>query len=189
MPMLRAGKVILRTGSPTNVRPTLPSSTKDYLPQRARSVLPFGRGPMFAARYNKAVLLSSIGTSLWAAAILYSVKTFGLLTVLRVWGLPHIWFNHWLIIVTFLNHMDPALPHWDVSFRCPPLLLTVLLTIRDHEALGLYLRSRRALHFRSRSDGRSGSDRQTHELGLLYRHARTGRDSSRAPHLSSNTPL
>lgn len=29
--------------------------------------------------------------------------------------MPYLWVNHWLILITFLQHTDPALPHYQAS--------------------------------------------------------------------------
>ncbi|KAF7346215.1 Oleoyl phosphatidylcholine desaturase [Mycena sanguinolenta] len=30
----------------------------------------------------------------------------------RVYGVPYLWVNHWLVLITFLQHTDPLLPHY-----------------------------------------------------------------------------
>ena len=28
-----------------------------------------------------------------------------------IYGMPYLWVNHWLVLVTFLQHTHPHLPH------------------------------------------------------------------------------
>ncbi|KAJ8583124.1 hypothetical protein M405DRAFT_867284 [Rhizopogon salebrosus TDB-379] len=39
-----------------------------------------------------------------------SIYTFGFSTVFRVYLVPYLWVNHWLVLITFLQHTDPLLP-------------------------------------------------------------------------------
>jgi len=61
------------------------------------------------------VIISDVGVLLWAAALAWSVKTWGFLTVFIVYFHPFLWVNHWLVFITFLQHTDPLLPHYQAS--------------------------------------------------------------------------
>ena len=49
---------------------------------------------------------------LWAAGLTYWSYTRGVGEMLRVYFVPYLWTNHWLVLITFLQHTDPLLPHY-----------------------------------------------------------------------------
>ena len=46
------------------------------------------------------------------AVLVYASRTFGFANVMRYYGVPYLWTNHWLVMITFLQHTDPMLPHY-----------------------------------------------------------------------------
>lgn len=67
---------------------------------------------IFAPHQRDQILLSDVGVLLWIAALVYSSMTFGFGTMMRVYGVPYLWVNSWLVLITFLQHTDPMLPHY-----------------------------------------------------------------------------
>ncbi|KAL4080868.1 fatty acid desaturase-domain-containing protein [Scleroderma citrinum] len=67
---------------------------------------------MFAPHQYDAVILSDIGILLWLGAVGTSIYVYGLPTVFRLYIVPYLWVNHWLVLITFLQHTDPLLPHY-----------------------------------------------------------------------------
>ena len=68
--------------------------------------------PLFSKQdYNK-ILLSDLGLILMFGVLTLASKTSGLTTVLCYYFLPYFWVNHWLVLITYLQHTDPALPHY-----------------------------------------------------------------------------
>ncbi|EIW59149.1 oleoyl phosphatidylcholine desaturase [Trametes versicolor FP-101664 SS1] len=61
------------------------------------------------------IIISNVGIMLWAAAIIISAAQFGVLEVFRVYFMPFLWTNHWIILITFLQHTDPLLPHYHAA--------------------------------------------------------------------------
>ncbi|KAJ3006036.1 hypothetical protein NUW54_g4085 [Trametes sanguinea] len=61
------------------------------------------------------VVISNIGILMWMGAILASISHWGFFNVLKTYLVPYLWVNHWLILVTFLQHTDPMLPHYRAS--------------------------------------------------------------------------
>jgi omega-6 fatty acid desaturase (delta-12 desaturase) len=57
--------------------------------------------------------LSDLGLFI-TASILFTVgKTYGW-TNLFVWYIiPYLWVHHWLVAITYLQHTDPSLPHYE----------------------------------------------------------------------------
>jgi len=68
--------------------------------------------PMFSPSQWGQIIISDIGVLLWLAALYYSVNRFGIFEVFRTYFLPYLWVNHWLVLITFLQHTDPLLPHY-----------------------------------------------------------------------------
>lgn len=68
--------------------------------------------PLFSAHeYNK-ILLSDLGLIITFSVLTLASKTWGFSTVLCYYVLPYFWVNHWLVLITYLQHTDPALPHY-----------------------------------------------------------------------------
>jgi omega-6 fatty acid desaturase / acyl-lipid omega-6 desaturase (Delta-12 desaturase) len=68
--------------------------------------------PLFSQHeYNK-ILLSDLGIILTFTALVFASKTWGFSTVLCYYIMPYLWINHWLVLITYLQHTDPALPHY-----------------------------------------------------------------------------
>ncbi|KAH7884987.1 fatty acid desaturase-domain-containing protein [Phlebopus sp. FC_14] len=88
---------------------------------------------MFAPHQYGAIILSDLGILLWLAGIIGSSYAFGFATVFRVYLVPYLWVNHWLVLITFLQHTDPLLPHYRASeFTFPRGALATL----DRNLLG-----------------------------------------------------
>ncbi|KAJ6619455.1 delta-12 fatty acid desaturase protein [Mycena sp. CBHHK59/15] len=67
---------------------------------------------MFSSHHRNQVLVSDVGIFLWLAALATAVYHYGFATVFRLYGVPYLWVNHWLVLITFLQHTDPLLPHY-----------------------------------------------------------------------------
>ena len=88
---------------------------------------------MFAPHHYHQVTFSTVGVLLWLASICVGVHKWGFLVVLRTYLVPYLWVNHWLVLITFLQHTDPLLPH----YRAPEFNFTrgALATL-DRNLLG-----------------------------------------------------
>ncbi|KAG2153024.1 fatty acid desaturase-domain-containing protein [Suillus bovinus] len=88
---------------------------------------------MFAPHQRESIILSDIGIVLWLAGVGGSIYTYGFWTVFRLYLVPYLWVNHWLVLITFLQHTDPILPHYRASeFTFPRGALSTL----DRNLLG-----------------------------------------------------
>lgn len=68
--------------------------------------------PLFSKHeYNK-ILLSDLGLIIMFSALTLAAKQWGFSTVLCYYIVPYCWVNHWLVLITYLQHTDPALPHY-----------------------------------------------------------------------------
>jgi omega-6 fatty acid desaturase (delta-12 desaturase) len=67
---------------------------------------------MFAPHQYNQIVLSDIGIFLWLATIISWTYYRGFAEVFRLYLVPYLWVNHWLVLITFLQHTDPILPHY-----------------------------------------------------------------------------
>ena len=68
--------------------------------------------PLFSPHeYNK-ILLSDLGVLATFSLLYLAAKQWGFTTVLAFYVVPYFWVNHWLVLITYLQHTDPALPHY-----------------------------------------------------------------------------
>ena len=85
---------------------------------------------MFAPHQYGSIIISDIGALLWLAGVAGSIYKFGFWDVFRLYLVPYLWcvpslficgpyliinyvrVNHWLVLITFLQHTDPILPHY-----------------------------------------------------------------------------
>ncbi|CAI8504910.1 unnamed protein product [Pichia kudriavzevii] len=71
------------------------------------------KSPIFEKRDYWFVVLSDIGM-LTQFYVLYEwYQHFGAFNVLVHWFIPYIFTNHWLVFITFLQHSDVSLPHYE----------------------------------------------------------------------------
>jgi len=67
---------------------------------------------IFSARHWGQVLWSDFGLALVIGAAVYAAKQTSFSTVMAYYGIPYLAVNHWLVLITFLQHTDPILPHY-----------------------------------------------------------------------------
>ncbi|KAH8551139.1 delta-12 fatty acid desaturase [Umbelopsis sp. PMI_123] len=58
------------------------------------------------------VIVSDIGVLSTLAAIAFASHTLGPITILKYYFIPYLFVNFWLVLITYLQHTDPALPHY-----------------------------------------------------------------------------
>ncbi|GAM83683.1 hypothetical protein ANO11243_016720 [Dothideomycetidae sp. 11243] len=71
--------------------------------------------PLYEKKDEHLILLSDLGIALTGAALYYIGSTYGWGNLLVWYVLPYLWVNHWLVAITFLQHTDPSLPHYDAN--------------------------------------------------------------------------
>lgn len=73
------------------------------------------------------ILVSDLGIVLWLCALYTWVQNYGWNHMLSYYFVPYLWVNHWLVMITFLQHTDPTLPHYRASaFTFPRGALTTM---------------------------------------------------------------
>ncbi|KAL9615047.1 MAG: hypothetical protein Q9167_000470 [Letrouitia subvulpina] len=69
--------------------------------------------PLYESKDSNLVLLSDLGLAITASALVLIGKNFGWTSLLVWYILPYLWVNHWLVAITYLQHTDPSLPHYE----------------------------------------------------------------------------
>jgi omega-6 fatty acid desaturase (delta-12 desaturase) len=69
--------------------------------------------PMFRKQERMDILVSDVGFGAMVAALAFAVSQVGAWNVFLWYGLPYLATNAWLVTVTFLQHVDPRLPHYE----------------------------------------------------------------------------
>ncbi|KAI3607453.1 delta-12 fatty acid desaturase [Moniliophthora roreri] len=67
---------------------------------------------LFTKEQRNAVILSNIGIASMVWAVTYTSSVYGALEVIKFYGIPWLAVTHWFIMITYLHHTDPTLPHY-----------------------------------------------------------------------------
>ncbi|KAF9542442.1 Fatty acid oxidation complex subunit alpha [Mortierella hygrophila] len=68
--------------------------------------------PIFEARNFTDVIFSDLGVLVTLGALVYASLQTSLLAVTKYYIVPYLFVNFWLVLITFLQHTDPKLPHY-----------------------------------------------------------------------------
>ncbi|GAB7351305.1 hypothetical protein MBLNU459_g1720t1 [Dothideomycetes sp. NU459] len=69
--------------------------------------------PLYEKKDEKLILLSDLGLLITGTVLYFLGQKFGWANLLVWYFVPYLWVNHWLVAITFLQHTDPTLPHYD----------------------------------------------------------------------------
>jgi fatty acid desaturase len=67
---------------------------------------------IFNPSQRNAVLLSNLGIFAMAWLVTYTSSLFGTTAVVKYYSIPWLAVMHWFILITYLHHTDPSLPHF-----------------------------------------------------------------------------
>lgn len=67
---------------------------------------------LFSKEQHNAVILSNIGIAAMVCAVNWASTRFGILNVIKFYGIPWLGVTHWFIMITYLHHTAPDLPHY-----------------------------------------------------------------------------
>lgn len=70
------------------------------------------KAKMFSARDYWDVVVSDIGLIVAFGALVFCIRKFTFLEVLKYYLIPYLIVNSWLVLITYLQHSDPAIPHY-----------------------------------------------------------------------------
>ncbi|ORY81299.1 delta-12-fatty acid desaturase [Leucosporidium creatinivorum] len=109
-PMYRLGKVVLQQllGWPayllTNVtsQPSYPPGTNHFNPDSA----------LFEPRHRTLIHISNAGLLTMVGLLTLLGRYVGFAGVVKFYFVPYLIMNHWFVLITYLQHTDPMLPHY-----------------------------------------------------------------------------
>ncbi|KAF8220193.1 hypothetical protein L208DRAFT_1382738 [Tricholoma matsutake] len=67
---------------------------------------------LFTKAQRGAVIMSNIGIAAMVWGVAHSSAIWGAGEVFKYYGLPWLCVSHWFIMITYLHHTDPTLPHY-----------------------------------------------------------------------------
>lgn len=70
------------------------------------------KAPMFSRREYWDIVVSDIGIFVAFGVLITCAYKFGITNVLKYYFLPYMIVNMWLVLITYLQHSDPAIPHY-----------------------------------------------------------------------------
>ena len=71
--------------------------------------------PIFEKRDYWFILLSDLGILIQFTVLYTWYQNFGLFNFMVNYFLPYLLVNHWLVFITYLQHSDPQMPHYEAS--------------------------------------------------------------------------
>ncbi|KAI5301969.1 hypothetical protein KEM56_001174 [Ascosphaera pollenicola] len=70
------------------------------------------KSPLYEQRDVKWIWMSNLGMMIMGTILYFGVQKFGWSNMLVWYFVPYLWVNHWLVAITYLQHTDPSLPHY-----------------------------------------------------------------------------
>jgi omega-6 fatty acid desaturase (delta-12 desaturase) len=68
--------------------------------------------PIFKANHRNYIVNSDIGLIIAFALLGIAIYKFGFAIVMLYYGVPYLWTNFWLVLITYLHHTHRNLPHY-----------------------------------------------------------------------------
>ncbi|MCJ1477364.1 Oleate hydroxylase fah12 [Lambiella insularis] len=69
--------------------------------------------PLYEAKDAQLIYLSDLGLAITASVLFAIGSKYGMANLTVWYILPYLWVNHWLVAITYLQHTDPSLPHYE----------------------------------------------------------------------------
>ncbi|KAI5294745.1 hypothetical protein KEM52_003303 [Ascosphaera acerosa] len=70
------------------------------------------RSPLYEEKDVKWIWMSDLGMLITGTFLYFGVQHHGWSNMLVWYFIPYLWVNHWLVAITYLQHTDPSLPHY-----------------------------------------------------------------------------
>ncbi|KAJ7035913.1 fatty acid desaturase-domain-containing protein [Mycena alexandri] len=67
---------------------------------------------LFTKAQRRAVIISNLGLLAMVVAVRKAVSVYGAIEVIKYYGVPWLAVTHWFIMITYLHHTDPVVPHF-----------------------------------------------------------------------------
>ncbi|KAI0826081.1 delta-12 fatty acid desaturase [Irpex lacteus] len=68
--------------------------------------------PLFKNEKRHRIVISNIGLAVMSCVLMAYGYHVGLRNFIKVYFIPYLLANHWIIMLTFLHHTDPTIPHY-----------------------------------------------------------------------------
>jgi len=78
--------------------------------QRANHFEP--ASPLFKSDQNLEIIMSDIGLILAVGVFASYIYMFSFASFVKFYGVPYLWVNFWLVLITYLQHTDKRVPHY-----------------------------------------------------------------------------
>jgi omega-6 fatty acid desaturase (delta-12 desaturase) len=76
--------------------------------------------PMFKPKDRRDILVSDAALLVALSLIALASANYGFSTVVCYWGIPYLWTNMWLVLITYLHHTHKTLPKYRKFSHFPP---------------------------------------------------------------------
>jgi len=68
--------------------------------------------PMFKPSQKMEVIMSDVGLILMMGVLSWFIFNYSFLSFVKFYGVPYLWVNFWLVLITYLQHTDIRIPHY-----------------------------------------------------------------------------
>ncbi|KAF5361402.1 hypothetical protein D9758_006253 [Tetrapyrgos nigripes] len=68
--------------------------------------------PLFKPQERNGIVTSDIALSIMCSIVYFWTKRFGLGSFIRLYMIPFMFVNHWIVMLTYLQHTDPTVPYY-----------------------------------------------------------------------------
>lgn len=68
--------------------------------------------PLFKPHERNSIIYSNLGLSVMALIMTYYTRQAGFSKFVTLYFVPYLLANHWIIMLTYLHHSDPTIPHY-----------------------------------------------------------------------------
>jgi len=68
--------------------------------------------PFFKPENRFDILFSDFGLILTFSLLCWLSYTFSVVAIIKFYGIPYLWVNFWLVLITYLQHTDKRVPHY-----------------------------------------------------------------------------
>ncbi|KAF4576275.1 hypothetical protein EYR36_001127 [Pleurotus pulmonarius] len=82
--------------------PSYPKGTNHFLPS----------SPLFKPHERNDIIASNIGLATMSTVLWIYTGNVGLATFIKIYFIPYLLANHWIVMLTYLHHSDPTIPHF-----------------------------------------------------------------------------
>ncbi|KAI0795567.1 delta-12 fatty acid desaturase [Abortiporus biennis] len=82
--------------------PMYPPGTNHFLPS----------SPLFKPHQRNEIIASNLGLTAMSLLLFVFAKQYGMTSFLKLYFVPYLLANHWIVMLTFLHHTDPTIPHY-----------------------------------------------------------------------------